>query len=281
MKQEPRISVILPVYNGQDYIHEAISSILNQTFLNFELIIINDGSTDQTDSIIKSFTDLRLRYLSRENKGLAYTLRELVFLAKSNLIARMDADDISEKNRLELQYNRFKNDQELVLVGGNVRYIDDENNLLGVSTSPTINKAIRNKLRSGNIIYHPTVMFKKDIYLKTVGYSQVIDKYIEDYLLWVEIIQYGKVEVIKDIVLSYRVHANAISSTAPSGLSVLISKINTNGGAYPGLKEDYARVLRNKTEIQERFSGRKLNNLVRNIIIFLKNIYFSFNKGSL
>ena len=105
---EPKISVIMSVYNGDKYVHKAIKSILNQTFTDFEFIIIDDGSTDGTFEIINSFvqTDDRIRFISRKNKGLVSSLNECLSLAKGQYIARMDADDISIKTRFAKQ-NQF------------------------------------------------------------------------------------------------------------------------------------------------------------------------------
>src|SRR4051812_24164992 len=101
----PAITILLPVYNCREYLHEAIISLLSQTFTDFELLILNDGSTDDTEKVIQSFSDNRVVYIKNEsNKGLIYTLNKGVTLAKGKYIARMDADDISLPKRLQKQF---------------------------------------------------------------------------------------------------------------------------------------------------------------------------------
>src|SRR5688572_25455679 len=111
------ISVILPVYNAEKYLRDAIQSILNQTFTDFELIIINDGSTDESERIINSFSDKRIRYIRNDkNLGLIETLNKAVHLAAGPYIARMDSDDISEMNRLEIQLAELKKNKGFQMI---------------------------------------------------------------------------------------------------------------------------------------------------------------------
>ncbi len=97
------VSVILPVYNGSQYLHAAVDSILLQSHSALELIILNDGSTEDIESVLENFSDPRIRYYSRENRGLGHTLNELVQLSRYDIIFRMDADDIAEPNRISTQ----------------------------------------------------------------------------------------------------------------------------------------------------------------------------------
>ena len=120
----PLVSVIMHVYNSSEYLIESIESILNQTFRNFELIIINDGSTDESEKIIKSYADKRIVFFIQENKGLASTLNRGINQARGNWIARMDADNISYPNRLEEQLKFLINNKACVAVGSNADYVD-------------------------------------------------------------------------------------------------------------------------------------------------------------
>lgn len=275
---KPKVSVILPVYNAEDFIHEAIYSILDQTLREFEFIILNDGSTDNTDKIIRSFKDPRIRYFSRDNMGLSFTLNEMLDLAQSELIARMDADDISYPNRLLMQYNEFIKNPNLVLVGGNVNYINVQGLFIGRSLSPSSNKAVKEKLKKGNVIFHPTTMFKKNACIDSGKYSLVVEKYIEDYLLWMSMLKHGEVKVLPDIVLSYRVHDGAISSEVPTALSELVSKICENKGAYKELSVDYARMISGDYVKVERKFGYKFTEVVRRLIIRMIDFYFFAKK---
>src|SRR5690606_10551481 len=126
----PKISVLMPAYNAGSHIREAIESILQQTFTDFEFLIINDGSTDDTLEIIRSYDDARIRLVSRPNKGLIATLNEGMELAVTNYIARFDADDICVPTRLEEQYNFLQNNPDYILVGSDVNYLDKDGNFL-------------------------------------------------------------------------------------------------------------------------------------------------------
>ena len=117
MNKQPAITVFMPVYNAEKYLKEAIDSILNQTFQNFELLIIDDGSTDESVKIIEGYTDWRIRLIHNDgNKGLPYTRNRGLFLARGLYLAIMDADDVSVKNRLEIQYNIMEKRSNLAVI---------------------------------------------------------------------------------------------------------------------------------------------------------------------
>ena len=123
----PKISVLMCVYNDEDWLKNSIDSIVNQTFTDFEFVIVNDGSTDNSLEIINSYSDDRIRIINNEeNLGLPKSLNRGLNLCKSELIARMDADDISMNNRLEKQYKYLKKNKEIALIGGQAEYIDSD-----------------------------------------------------------------------------------------------------------------------------------------------------------
>ena len=128
----PAVSILMPVYNAQRYLASAVQSVLDQTFSDFEFIIINDGSTDRSEAILQEFAskDPRVKIVSRPNTGLTRALNEALSLARAPLIARMDADDLSLPRRLELQVARFGADHDLVLLGGAYELIDAAGRLL-------------------------------------------------------------------------------------------------------------------------------------------------------
>ena len=117
MKNDPKISVVMAVYNGEKYLREAIDSILNQTFKDFEFIIVNDGSTDRTREILESFIDPRIVLIHQEHMGLTKSLNRGIALAKGKYIARQDADDISMAERLEKQFNFLESHENVALLG--------------------------------------------------------------------------------------------------------------------------------------------------------------------
>ena len=122
----PAISVLMPAYNAATYIAQAIDSILQQTFRDFELIIVNDGSTDRTEDIVLSYQDNRIRYFKNDgNKGLIYTRNKLVELSSANFIAFLDSDDLSMNTRLERQYAKFAADERLSFVSTSFYMINE------------------------------------------------------------------------------------------------------------------------------------------------------------
>ncbi len=124
----PEISIVLPAYNCESFLKEAIESLLNQTFKDFELIIINDGSTDKTEDVIKNFSDPRIIYKKNEkNSGLVYTLNKGIDIAKGKYIARMDGDDISLPARLEKQKEILDEYPDIAVAASTITFINEKN----------------------------------------------------------------------------------------------------------------------------------------------------------
>ena len=201
----------MSVYNGEKYLKLAVESILNQSYSDFEFIIINDGSTDGSLNILKRFKeqDERIKIISRENKGLVYSLNEGVNLAQGEYIVRMDADDISEPNRFEkqLQYMQINNQ---VVCGSYATIINSSGEKIGEMNYPPFAEKIKSFALLHNPFVHPSVMFKKDIFLKVGGYKRFF-KYIEDYELWTRIVFKYKSGNIPERFLRYRVHNEQIT----------------------------------------------------------------------
>jgi glycosyltransferase involved in cell wall biosynthesis len=204
--KKPLVSVLMAVYNGEKFQREAIESILNQTYANFEFLIINDGSTDLTEDIILSYSDSRIRYIKNEtNLKLIASLNKGLDLAKGKYIARMDADDISLPERLEKQVDFMERNQEYILIGTRVLSFGKNNNL----SSPCLEHVdILKTLHFSNCIYHSSVMINK--YL--MGGLKYDNQYlhVEDYELWTRLISMGKMKIIDNILLKYRVHDDSI-----------------------------------------------------------------------
>lgn len=207
------ISVIMPVYNAEKYIHESIKSILAQSYPNFEFIIINDGSKDSSGKIIESFLDdARIRYINRENKGLVFTLNEAISLSRGNYVARMDADDISHPQRLEKQLKFLLENPDIAVVGCSSFIIDKNSKVINTRKpplTPLVNKAL---LLFGPTLTHPSVMFNKILLGEQLCYS---DKYlhVEDYELWLRLIKKYKIANIKDVLFYYRINESGVSQT--------------------------------------------------------------------
>ncbi len=211
----PDISIILPAFNAALFIRNAIDSLLTQTFTNFELIIINDGSTDDTKNIILSYEDARIKYHENtSNKGLVYTLNKGIQLAKGQYIARMDSDDLCTPNRLALQKEFLDKSPQIAFTAAWIDFIDDNNNKINkaweLDRKTNTTKEIKKALLKQNCIAHPTIMGRKDIFQQYP--YQHNQKNIEDYDLWLRLIADGhKIEKLKTVVLYYRLHEKSIT----------------------------------------------------------------------
>jgi glycosyltransferase involved in cell wall biosynthesis len=215
--QLPEISVIMPVYNGGTFLNDAIDSILDQTFQDFEFIIINDGSTDKTEEIILSYTDPRIIYVKNpSNLRLIKTLNLGVKLAKGKYIARMDADDISLPTRLEMQKQIFDTMANVDIVNINAYYLQ-ENGVYFREQKSTItlgSEAIKHLSILQNFISHPGVMLKSEL-LKQYQYCDEESKeHIEDFDLWNRMLKDGCVcYTIEECLLYYRDNNTSINHT--------------------------------------------------------------------
>ena len=204
----------MPVYNAEKFLKQAINNILSQSLTDFEFIIINDGSTDNSKNIINQYDDERIIYVEQENSGMAKALNVGASYCKGKFIARMDADDISEPDRLMNQYLFFKNHSNISVVSGSFIYIDKNGNYLGRSFSITNPFLIKKKLlNNGCVICHPSVMMKRKDFLDVGGYSEVMGNRFTDYHLWVKFIKKGyKIQNMSEILLKYRIIESAVSS---------------------------------------------------------------------
>ena len=208
------ISVILPVYNAGKYLRDSIESILNQSYKNFELIIINDGSKDESLNVIEEYkqNDERIIVINRENRGLIASLNEGIEKSRGNYIARMDQDDISLENRLEIQYEYMK-DNNLDICGGDYLEID-ENSVIIVKRSVFQNDYEILLTMASNVPFaHPSVMIKKD-FLKSnkLVYGMNGHREAEDLDLWINMYNSGaRFGNINKTILKYRILSTSMS----------------------------------------------------------------------
>lgn len=212
--KEPAISVILPVYNSEKYLARAIRSVLEQSIPDFELILINDGSTDQSEKIIFSFTDSRIVYLKNEtNCGLIYSLNRGIDQARGRYLARMDADDISLPQRLALQKSFLDGHPHIALVASVVTFIDKNDQESGnwpLDRQTTSVKAIRRQMPFANCIAHPSVMIRTEV-IKQFRYHPH-RLHMEDYDLWLRLLNRRFLLAKLDTpLLLYRVHSDSVT----------------------------------------------------------------------
>jgi len=212
----PSISIILPAFNSEAFIAEAIRSLLSQTCTDFEFIIINDGSTDRTEEIILTFSDPRIHYHRNEkNSGLIYTLNKAIDLAKGKYIARMDADDICLPERLSIQKSFLDQNDDIAAVAAPVIFIDGagkETAVWELDRKTVLPVSIKKVMPYENCIAHPSVMIRTAV-LKEFRYKEY-QKNIEDYDLWLRLLNrgyaIGKTEMP---LLLYRVHEASVTGT--------------------------------------------------------------------
>ncbi|MGF1750751.1 glycosyltransferase [Vibrio cionasavignyae] len=217
----PKISVILPVYNGEKYLSQAIESVLSQSFCDFELIVLNDGSTDKTQDIIDSYCgDSRLKPVAHDNIGLVKTLNKGLELAKGKLVARMDADDICHAERFEVQYMKFSSDYSLSVLGSAIQLIDEDDERIRCVDYPRT-EGIDSFIRKGSPVAHPAVMMKLEDIRSIGGYREAFDC-AEDYDLWFRLHDAGyKIDNCPQVLMDYRQTQSGISFSQSSKQAVV------------------------------------------------------------
>jgi glycosyltransferase involved in cell wall biosynthesis len=179
----PKISVIMPVYNGTKFLKEAVESILFQTFTDFELIIINDGSTDSTEEIVKSFKDSRIIYIANHtNQGLSRSLNTGIEKARGKYIARMDADDLSIKERFARQFSYLEEHPDIDILGSSILTMNENGKKLKVLKRPTTHLEIKFSSLFSTPMYHPTIMGRAEVF-KTHRFDESLTN-SEDYEIW-------------------------------------------------------------------------------------------------
>jgi len=208
-----KITVLLPVYNGKNYLKNAIESILLQEYSEFEFLILDDASTDGSKDIINEYAkkDRRIHAIYHtSNMGLANTLNEGISLAKGIYIARMDQDDESLPSRLKIQYMFMETRPEIILSGSYVYHISRLYQKFRLITVPTNPSEIQMKLHSENCFYHPSVIFRRQEIVSLGGYKSKF-KNTEDYDLWLRVSKRYKMANIPIPLLRYRININGMT----------------------------------------------------------------------
>jgi glycosyltransferase involved in cell wall biosynthesis len=204
----PRITVLMPVYNAERFLREAIDSILSQSYRNFEFLIIDDGSTDRSAELVKSYNDPRIRFIQNEhNLGVSATLNKGIDLARTDLIARMDADDISYPKRLQKQYEYMLVHPDCALLSTWCRVVTEDRQFVRLERYRT--KFYYYNLTFECVIYHPTIMFRKSMIEEVGKYSM---PHSEDFdLFWRTSIHY-KISNLMEPLLDYRMSSTSLNS---------------------------------------------------------------------
>ncbi|HIP25042.1 MAG TPA: glycosyltransferase family 2 protein, partial [Archaeoglobus profundus] len=216
MKKNPLISIVMSVYNGEKYLVESMESILDQTYRNFEFIIIDDGSTDSSLQIIQSYRekDNRIILISRENKGLPYSLNEGIRLSKGKYIARMDADDISLPRRLEEQIIFMEKNRDIGICGCSI--LDLDTNSKWILTS--YDKRLKVELLFLSAFAHPSVMIDRKMMIENNLFYNETFFQSQDFELWTRMAEHTKFANLKTPLLRYRILEDSISRVADKNI---------------------------------------------------------------
>ncbi|MFT4244729.1 MAG: glycosyltransferase [Candidatus Woesearchaeota archaeon] len=219
-----KVSVVMPNYNGAVYLKEAVNSILNQSFEDFELIIVDDCSTDSSLEVLRSFDDPRIKVVENsKNLGVSGTLNHGLNYVKGEFIARMDSDDISSKLRFEKQVKKLE--EGFDIVGSDIEIIDSSSKIIG---SRVYRDDISNVIVIESPLAHPSVMFRTSL-IRQMGVYSLEFNSAEDYDLWLRFYSFGaKFAIVHEPLLRYRVHDSQIKSmkTKKSLRTTLLVKKN-------------------------------------------------------
>lgn len=276
--KNPSISVVMPVYNSEQYLKESVESILNQSFTDFEFIIMNDGSTDNSAEIIKGYLqDSRIKFIdSKENKGNYARRNEGNRLSKGKYICVMDADDIAFTNRLEVQYTTMENNPTVIACGSAYLIMQQ-----GFCYRPQAYELIKVMLIFNNMFLHPSLIIRKDV-LEEIGFYNEKFYFSADYDLMCRLSVKGKVINLTDILMKYRKHTKQISTEHQNTQSEFANAIRLKYLKRCGIilnpaEEKLITKVMSQSEFEEGIT--ELNVLFNNII--QQNNKISFFKNDL
>lgn len=226
IQKNPKVTVLMSVYNGEKYLKEAVDSILSQTFTDFEFLIIDDASTDRTPEILRSYRDPRIRIITNEeNLGLTKSLNRGLALVMGKYIARMDADDISYPQRIEEQVKYLEEFQNVGLVGSSFEIIDESGNIVSRNVYKNYtSENIYYKLIFNNCIAHSSVMYRRDLVIKIGGYNERLTR-TQDYDLWSKISKRSRIEIIDEVLLKWRDSQSNISNKCKTEQDLIAKNI--------------------------------------------------------
>lgn len=272
----PAISVILPVYNSDSFLKESIDSIINQTFRDWELIIINDGSTDKSEEIILSYKDDRIKYhKNNENIGLIKTLNKGIDLSTSKYIARMDADDISDIKRFEKQFEFLENNPQIGMCGTFALIINNTGETTGKIIHLTEDEYLQVNLLFSVPFVHPSMMIRREI-LQNERFNSDFT-HTEDYDLWCRIARNHKTANIPLFLLKYRWHGDNVSIKYEETQTQIKSTINLRELKRLGLNPTEQELALHRVSFSQ-FNNKNKNGLTNNVFKDYKGLENWFTK---
>jgi glycosyltransferase involved in cell wall biosynthesis len=239
----PAISVVVPAYNAAEYLESALASVQAQTFTDFEIIVVDDGSKDQTKAILERIAahEPRLRIISRPNTGIVGALNDGLAAARGEFVARMDADDLCLPQRFEKQIAFLRAHPDCVCLGSAFLYIDAAGGLIKECSRPTDHATIEHELLSGNggVIIHPAAMFRRAA-IEQAGRYREKAQWIEDLDLYLRLAQIGRLSNLSEVLFHYRFHEQSVNFTRNQGRHERKLTVLTEAHAARGLPFDAA-----------------------------------------
>ena len=212
---QPAVSVLMPVYNGSRYLRGAIESVLAQSFGDFELIVVDDGSTDGVRRVLREYErrDTRVRLFERPHAGIVATLNFGLRQCRGEFVARMDGDDVALPNRLEAQVALLRREPGVAVVGGGYELVDAAGRLLRIEYPPTGDAALQELCLSGRTpICHPLATIRRSALTVAGDYDAGLEM-AEDLDLWLRLGEVGRLACVPEVVLKYRQHSGSLSET--------------------------------------------------------------------
>lgn len=272
---DPKVSVLMSVYNGEQFLRESIESILYQIFSDFEFLIINDGSTDGSKEIILSYNDPRIRLIENEmNIGLTKSLNKVLRAAKGKYIARMDSDDICKPDRLESQVTFLDNNPDFKLVGSWCEIIDNDGKLIDVWKLDFSPDYINYILHFRNCLTHSTVMFDRALALELNGYNESIER-AQDYEFWTRFNKKTRIMQLQEFLLQRRHIDTAISVKYKPQQNEYVGAIVANRMKCvtdERIPENYLALMGDNYAVLDKLSIREKREVIR----YLKLIHNYF-----
>ena len=236
----PRFSIVLPVYNGEQYLREALASVRWQTLADWECICINDGSSDGSGEILEQFAafDSRFRIFHQPNAGIVASLNRGIREARAAWIARMDADDVALPERLAVQWEFVTKHPDTLVLSGHMVCIDAAGLPIGLRFGPTDHKQIEQHLLAGkNTINHPTVVMRRDVVIDVGMYRQQFE-WVEDVDLWLRLARRGTLAAIPHVLLKYRMHDRSVCWTRSQVQGQIMKKLLAVAKRERGLRSN-------------------------------------------
>jgi len=258
MKNNPLVSVIIPTYNKSQYLREAIESVLNQTYKNIEVIVVDDGSTDNTGEIVKLFNDSRIIYFWQGNKGPASARNTGIKKAQGKYIAFLDSDDLWLKEKLEKQIDFMGKNPEIGLLGTGCYEITDKGKVIGKKIFPGKNEILQRDLIKYNPFIQSSIITKREVFDKVGFYDKKFQE-SEDYELWLRIAGNYKIRNLEEPLMMKRYYKEGLSPAKDKKQLYFVleaKKVVIHRGQYP--KWCYIYLLKSWIFMKIPFSLRKI-----------------------